>query len=189
MTGKLILVVAPSGSGKGVLLEALKEKHPEITFPLSCTTRSPRPGEVEGEKYYFISAEEFQTRAAQGDFIENASYGGNLYGVLKAPVLEALAAGKTLVRELEVQGARQIIANMPAQVLRTIFIDAGPWETLERRIRSRAPISEDELAARHARFEDERTFKTEAMRVVSNLDGEVEQAKKDFITAIEELTK
>jgi len=189
MGGKFILVVGPSGSGKSALLAHLQETRQDIVFPVSCTTRSPRPGEVEGEKYFFITKEEFERREAAGEFLEWAPYGGNYYGVLKAPVMKALEEGKTVVREVEVQGARQLSESIPADVLKIIFIDAGGWEALERRIVSRAPMSEPELLARRKRYEDEITFKSHANVVVQNHDGELEQAKKDFVDAVTILSK
>ncbi|HVZ75865.1 MAG TPA: guanylate kinase [Candidatus Paceibacterota bacterium] len=187
MKGKLILVIGPSGSGKSALLSYLREQMPEVIFPRSCTTRAPRPGEAEGEKYFFVSKEEFERREAAGEFLEWASYGGNYYGVLKGEVLPPLEEGKLVVREVEVQGARQIAAIIPSAVLRMIFIDAGSWETLEQRIRSRAPISDVEILARRKRYEDETAFKPQATRVIENFDGNLEQAKRDFVHTIREL--
>lgn len=189
MQGKFILVVGPSGSGKSALLAHLQETHPEIVFPLSCTTRTPRPGEVEGEKYFFITKEEFEKRESAGEFLEWAAYGGNYYGVLKAPVLKALEEGKLVVREVEVQGARQLLQTVPPETLNIIFIDAGSWENLEKRILSRAPMGQPELLARRKRYEDEITFKSHANIVVTNPDGGLEKAKKDFTEAIQTLSK
>lgn len=185
--GKFILVVGPTGSGKSGLLTYLQEKHPEFVFPISCTTRQPRPGEVNGEKYYFITKEEFEQRELNGEFLEWAAYGGNYYGTLKSEIVPALEAGKTVVREVEVQGARQIQEMMPPNDLRIIFIDAGAWESLERRVLARAPMSDVELLARRKRYEDEVTFKEHATRIVPNMDGEFEQTKVEFEKAVLEL--
>jgi guanylate kinase len=187
MQGKFILVVGPSGSGKSALLTHLAHEMPELVFPVSCTTRAPRPGEIEGEKYHFVSQEDFESRRAAGEFLEWAPYGGNYYGTLKSQITDALAQGKTVVREVEVQGARQIQELMPE--VRIIFIDAGSWETLERRIQSRAPMSEVELLARRKRYEDETTFKDQASIIVHNPDGALEETKKTFVVAVQQLTK
>ena len=189
MQGKLILVVGPTGSGKSALLDFLQEREPSIIFPISCTTRTMRPGEREGEKYFFISKEEFEKREAAGEFLEWASYGGNYYGTLKSEILPKLAEGKLVVREVEVQGARQIKKLLPKESLSILFIDAGSWEGLERRILARAPMSEVELLARRKRYEDELTFKDEADHIITNHDGELEKAKKAFIEAVRELAK
>lgn len=185
--GKFILVVGPTGSGKSGLLTFLQEKHPEFVFPISCTTRAMRPGEKDGEKYYFVTKEEFEKRETAGDFLEWAAYGGNYYGTLKSEILPALEAGKTVVREVEVQGARQIQQLVSPDDLRIIFIDAGAWENLERRILARAPMSDVELLARRKRYEDEVTFKDYATRIVPNMDGQFEATKVEFEKAVLEL--
>lgn len=185
--GTFILVVGPSGSGKSALLAHLREVMPDIVFPRSCTTRTPRPGEVEGEKYFFVTKEEFERRQAAEEFLEWAPYGGNYYGTLRSEIIPALEAGKSVLREVEVQGARQLRGSIPEGVLKIIFIDAGSWEDLERRIRARAPIGEVELLARRKRYEDETGFKGEADMVVTNLDGGLAQAKEDFVAAVQKL--
>ncbi len=178
--GKLALVVGTSGSGKGVLLKHAKENHPEIVFPISCTTRAMRPGEKDGENYHFVSTEEFTRRVDEGEFLEWAEYGGKLYGTLKSEVIPGLEAGKLVVREVEVQGARQIRDRIPAESLAIIYIYAGPWEDLARRIVGRAPMSEEELQARRSHYEDEQSFKAEATFVVNNFDGKFKEADADF---------
>ncbi len=185
--GRLILIVGPTGSGKSALLSHLYAQMPEIVSPVSCTTRAPRPGEVSGEKYYFISKEEFEQREDRGDFLEWAVYGGNYYGTLKSEIVPAIEAGKLVVREVEVQGARQIQKMIPKERLSVIFINAGSWDNLEKRVRARAPITEVELLARRKRYEDETTFMQEADVVVENPDGGLEQAKQDFIAAVQKL--
>jgi guanylate kinase len=155
MHGKLILVIGPTGSGKSGLLSYLKEVEPDTIFPVSCTTRTPRPGEVDGEKYFFITKDEFEAREKAGDFLEWASYGGNYYGTLKSQIVPVVEAGGIVVREVEVQGARQIQQILKPEQLSIIFIDAGSWDNLERRIRARAPMEEVELLARRKRYEDE----------------------------------
>lgn len=189
MKGKLILLVGPSGSGKSVLLAHLRHQMPEVVFAISCTTRAMRPGEIEGQTYHFVTPEEFDERTSRGDFLEWASYGGNRYGTLKSEILPAIEAGKTVVREVEVQGARQIKSAFPPEKLAIIFVDAGSWEALKARIVARAPMGEAELTARQRRYEDERSFIPEATHIVKNFDGNLEQAKTDFLTAVRELSR
>lgn len=184
MKGKLVLIIGPTGSGKGTLLKHIATAVPGLVFPRSCTTRAPRPGEKDGETYFFVSPDEFERRIEAGDFLEYASYGGNWYGTLKSEILPAVEEGKTVVREVEVQGARQIREKFPADILRIVYVDAGSWEELERRILARAPIEQPELIARRKRYEDETSFKKEAAVVVTNRDGGLEQAKQDFEAAI-----
>lgn len=186
--GKLILVVGPTGSGKGTLLTHLRETEgSSYIFPVSCTTRTPRPGEQDGQTYYFLTKEEFERKEAAGEFLEWAAYGSNYYGTLKSEILPYIEEGKIVIREVEVQGARQIQEILPESDLRIIFIDAGEWEHLERRILARASMSDVELLARRKRYEDELTFKDHASRIVVNADGGLETAKKDFIQAVHEL--
>ena len=184
MNGKLILVIGPTGSGKGTLLAHVRTHIPELIFPVSCTTRAMRPGEVEGQTYYFVSTEEFNERVARGEFLEHASYGGNQYGTLKSEILPSVAEGKTVIREIEVQGARQIQNILSPDELRIIYIDAGSWDELERRVLARAPIGAPELESRRKRYEDETSFKAQATAVVYNPDGGLEQAKHDFEAAV-----
>jgi guanylate kinase len=186
MSGKLILVIGPSGSGKSTLIEYTRAIYSDLVSPVSCTTRAMRPGEKDGQVYYFVSRTEFERRIKAGHFLEWAEYGGNLYGTLKDEILTALDNDKNVLREVEVQGARQIKKILPKEHLRIIFVDAGSWEDLERRITFRAQISTDELSQRKARTEDEISFKGEADVIINNTDGNLEEAKKDIVSVIEE---
>ena len=186
MEGRLILVVGPSGSGKGALMSYVRSKRPDIVFPVSCTTRAPRPGEAEGETYYFVTGEQFDQKVAEDAFVEWANYGGNRYGTLKSEILKPLEAGKTVIREIEVQGARHMQELIPKENLRIIFINAGAWEDLKRRIAERATIHPDELIKREERYEDERSFMQEATKVIENFDGGLDKAKAEFLKAVEE---
>ncbi len=186
-SGKLVLVVGTSGSGKGVLLKRAKELHSEIVFPVSCTTRAVRPGETEGETYYFVTKEEFDHKISEGEFLEWAEYGGNKYGTLKSEIIPGLEEGKLVLREVEVQGARHIRECIPVENLTIVYIYAGPWPDLERRIRERAPISDEELEARKLRYEDEQSFKSEATFVVENPDGKFKEADEAFEEIISSL--
>lgn len=185
--GKLVLVVGASGSGKGVLLKKARQFHPEIVFPVSCTTRAMRPGEIDGVQYHFVSDEEFTCRIEASEFLEWASYGGHKYGTLRSEIIPALEEGKMVLREVEVQGARNIRDIVPSENLFIIYVHAGSWEDLERRIVDRAPISTDELESRRRRYEDEQTFMAEATYVVENLDGKLTEADEAFEAIITEL--
>ena len=187
MQGKLILVVGPAGSGKSVLLSHLKAVLPEVVFPVSCTTRPMRPGEVEGQTYYYVSEEEFIARVERGEFLEWVHTDGKRYGTLRSEIVPALMAGKVVVREVEPRGVASLLAEFGTDVVRTIYIDAGDWSELQPRIVSRAPISPEELQSRQERYEAERTFMTEADVVVQNADGELAQAEEKFVAEVRRL--
>lgn len=188
-SGRLILVVGPSGSGKSELIKALQAAHPEYTYPVSATTRPPRPGEKAGEKYYFLSDAEFDQKIAEGAFLEWASFGGNRYATMRSEIVPAIEAGNLVIREVEVQGARSIKGKIPPEQLRIAFIDGGSWETLQKRITARAPMPEAELLKRKERFDEETAFKPEATIVVVNEQGKLEETKKRFINEIEALAR
>ncbi len=178
--GTFIIVIGPTGSGKSTLMKYGMSLYPELTIPYSYTTRARRADHIENDHYRFLSAEEFTQKIGAGEFLEWAEYGGNYYGTLKAEVMSDLEAGQVLLKEVEVQGARQIRELLPKEQLVTVFIDAGPWKELEERVRARAPISEEELEKRKQRYEDELTFMSEADVVIRNHAGMIEEADRAF---------
>ena len=180
--GKFIVVFGPTGSGKSVLLNYVYEYFPNLVFPSSYTTRERRPSN-ENSSYKFLSTEEFENLVTSDGFLEWAQYGANYYGTPKDEVLDALVEGKILLKEIEVQGVRQIQEKLPGDVV-LIYIDAGSWEELEQRIRARAPISEEELEKRKKRYEDEVTFKDVSDFVIANPSGKLEEAKAALKSAL-----
>lgn len=180
MKGKLILVVGPSGSGKGTLISHIKPLFSSIRYPKSCTTRAMRSSEKEGESYYFLSVPEFKQRVAEGKFLEWAEYGGNYYGTLQSEVTPIFEKGEVALKELEVQGARQIRQKIDKDALAIIFISAGSWSEMEARIRARGAIPEDELIKRRARYDDEVSFMPEADFVIQNSMGKLDEAQAAF---------
>lgn len=187
MLGKFFLIIGPSGSGKGTLVNHLRENNHSLglVFPVSCTTRERRPREKEGETYYFVTREEFEKRIKRDEFLEWAEYGGNLYGTLKSEIVDPLKAGRCVLREVEIQGASSIIGLFDRKDLFVIYIDAGPWEKMEKRIRDRAPIDDHELELRRERFEEEITFKDKADLVIENYDGQAKKAQADLLREVE----
>jgi len=143
--GHLIIISGPSGAGKGTLVDRLVARVPRIWVSVSATTRSPRPGEVEGIDYFFLSPVAFQERIDAGDFLEWAEVHGNRYGTLRSTVDAKIAEGTDVILEIDPQGAHQVKELMPDAVL--VFIRA-PIEELERRIRRRGAETEDQLQAR-----------------------------------------
>lgn len=146
--GNLIIISGPSGAGKGTLVERLVARVPDVWVSVSATTRAPRPGEVDGEDYVFLSADEFERRVQAGEFLEWASVHGNRYGTLRSTVEAKITEGRQVILEIDPQGAAQVKALMPDAVL--IFILAPSMEELERRIRGRGAETDEQVAVRLA---------------------------------------
>lgn len=151
--GKLIVLTGPSGVGKGTLMQVLLKRHPELYYSVSATTRAPRPGEVNGQNYYFISRNKFEQLVAEGELLEWAEFAGNYYGTPREAVLNQVRAGKLVLLEIELEGARQIRASFPGAL--SIFILPPSLNELEKRIRGRAQDSEEAIARRLCRAEQE----------------------------------
>jgi len=145
----VVVLAAPSGGGKTTIAHALEAQWPEqYGFSVSATTRSPRPGEREGEDYFFLSKDEFRRRQKAGDFLESAEYAGELYGTLKAEVDRVLASGRHVLLDIEVQGARQVRERYPPPASRAVFILPPSAEELLRRLKGRRTESPSEMARR-----------------------------------------
>ena len=133
--GLFVTIDGPSGVGKGSVKALIQEYYPWVWLSVSCTTRKPRPGEVDGADYHFVSTEQFESMIAAGEFLEWASYAGNLYGTPRGPVDRQLHAGLPALLEIELQGARQVRRAMPEAQL--VFLAPPSWEELVRRLTGR----------------------------------------------------
>jgi guanylate kinase len=138
--GRLYVVSAPSGAGKTSLVKALMEREPRIRFSVSYTTRKPRPNEVAGRDYHFVSMERFTEMAARGEFLEHAQVFDNCYGTAAHTVEEALANGEQLLLEIDWQGASQVRGRLPEA--HSIFILPPSRASLEQRLRARSTDSD-----------------------------------------------
>lgn len=125
------LIIGPTAVGKNTVLEAVLERLPEARHVLSTTCRAPRPGEVDGRDYHFLSCDAFQARARDGDFIEHATYSNHWYGTSRSSLVRTMAAHPLAIKIVEIQGARIIKRAMPEAL--TIFIAPGAFEDLPRR--------------------------------------------------------
>jgi guanylate kinase len=165
---KVFVITGPSGVGKGTLIEKLLERIPELELSVSATTREPRPGEEDGRDYHFLTDEEFERRVEAGDFVEHAAYSGHRYGTLREAVEGRLAEGRSVVLEIEVQGARQVRAAMPEAVL--IFIAPPDPEALRRRLERRGTDSREAIERRLRTAELELEAQVEFPHVIVNDD-------------------
>jgi guanylate kinase len=151
--GRLIILTGPSGVGKGTLMRSLLQRHPELYYSVSATTRSPRPGEVDGKQYHFIDRSKFEQLVARGEFLEWAEFAGNYYGTPKQAVINQINSGKSVVLEIELDGARQIRNSFEDAY--SIFILPPSLTELEKRIRGRGQDPEDAIARRLHRAQEE----------------------------------
>lgn len=149
--GKVFVITGPSGVGKGTLIAKLLASCPALELSVSATTRRPRPGEVDGRDYHFLSPEQFDARVAAGEFLEHATYAGNQYGTLRETVDRCLEQGRSVVLEIEVLGAEQIREAMPEAV--QIFIEPPSPEALRERLVGRSTDAPEEIEKRLSRAE------------------------------------
>lgn len=163
---RVFVITGPSGVGKGTLIRTLRERLPELQLSVSATTRAPRPGEVDGVDYHFLSDEDFQRRVDAGEFVEHAVYSGRRYGTLRSDLERRTAAGRPVVLEIEVQGARQVRAALPEAV--QVFIAPPSPEALRTRLVGRGTDEPDQVDARLRQAEQELAAQGEFAHVVVN---------------------
>jgi guanylate kinase len=165
---KVFVITGPSGVGKGTLIRELLQRLPELELSISATTRQPREGEVDSRDYHFLSPEEFEQRMRREDFLEYATYSGHRYGTLRSEVERRLAAGHSVVLEIEVQGARQVRAAMRESI--QVFIAPPAPAVLRERLNARGTDAPEAIDARLEVAEQEMAAQDEFAHTVVNDD-------------------
>lgn len=166
--GGVFVVSGPSGAGKGTLVRALCERDPGLWLSVSATTRAPRPGESEGVHYIYLGDDEFERTLAAGGFLEWAVVHGNRYGTLRSTVEERVAAGRTVILEIDPQGAEQVKRVMPSAVL--VFIAPPSFAELRRRLEGRGSETPEQIERRLSRAVSELAIADRYDYVVINDD-------------------
>ena len=178
--GKLIVISGASGVGKGTVVKAMMAQREDLYFSVSATTRPPRPGEVDGKDYYFVTREEFEKMIARGEMLEYDEHAQNYYGTPKAQVEEKRSRGHVLL-DIEPNGAKNVKKNYPEAVL--IFVMPPSVEELERRLRGRNDTPEDQIQIRMERAVWEMEQRVWYDYVVVN--GDAQRCAREILEIIE----
>ncbi len=179
--GLLLVISGPAGSGKGTVNAHLL-KTGRFVYSVSATTRAPRPGEVDGVNYHYITREDFADRIANGGMLEYTEYCGNFYGTPKKEAEEVLASGKNLILEIEVEGAKQVKSKFPDAIL--ILLLPPSFRAQETRLRGRGTETEDKILERLARTREELKEIDAYDYVVLNEDGADLTAAEDILAIV-----
>ncbi|MCW8952444.1 MAG: guanylate kinase, partial [Rhodospirillales bacterium] len=165
----MLIMSSPSGAGKSTISRALLDCEAELTMSVSATTRPPRPGEVDGRDYYFISVDDYHRMVANGEFLEHAKVFDNYYGTPRKPVEDALSQGRDVLFDVDWQGTQQIAENAEKDLVR-VFILPPSVKELERRLYNRAQDSEEVVKKRMAKAASEMSHYFEYDYIVINVD-------------------
>ncbi len=177
MAARLFVLAGPTAVGKGTVAAGIRELHPEIYLSVSATTRSPRPGEIDGVHYHFVDDATFDQWVAEGQMLEWAVvHGVHRYGTPRGPVDEALAAGRPALLEIDLQGARQVRASAPDAVF--VFLKPPSWEELVRRLVGRGTEGEEER---------ERRLATARLELAAESEFDVTIVNREVHAAVDEL--
>jgi len=180
--GRVLVLSGPSAVGKSTVVRRLREQVPNLHFSVSATTRAPRPGEVDGLDYHFVSPEQFQQFIDTGELLEWAEIHGGLHrsGTLSEPVIQAAATGHPVLIEVDLAGARAVKKAMPDAI--TVFLAPPSWEALEQRLIDRGTETADVMARRLATAEAELAAQGEFDTVVVN--SQLETACSELVTLL-----
>lgn len=187
--GLLIILSSPSGAGKTTLARRLLASDPSVRFSVSATTRPPRPGEVDGREYHFVSRPEFMEMVARGELLEHAEVFGNLYGSPRAPIERAMAEGRDTLFDIDWQGGQQIRNSALGKEVVSIFILPPSLGELARRLRDRGQDSAEVIAVRMERSMAEVSHWAEYDYVLVNRDLDETDARVRAIVGAERLRR
>ena len=178
MNKKLYVISGSSGVGKGTVLKGFLTRNPHFMLSISCTTRKPREGEIDGVNYFFLTKEKFQQNIADDKFLEWAEFAGNFYGTKRKYIKQCLEEGKDIILEIDTKGALQVKKQMPEAVL--IFICPPSLEALENRLRGRHTEDEETIQKRlnEVKVELERAEKFDYKVVNDELDRAISEIEK-----------
>ena len=180
---KIILITAPSGSGKTSIVRYLMKKFPSLAFSISATTRPSRKNEKEGSDYYFITEEDFKQKIHNKEFLEwEMVYEGKYYGTLKSEMSRIWAENKVPVLDIDVQGAIHVQQQYPINTM-ALFIQAPSFEELKKRLKSRGSETEESLVARLNKSSYEMTFKNHFENIIINKDFDTACVESEIIVA------
>jgi guanylate kinase len=178
-TSRLVVLAGPTAVGKGTVAAYVREHFPDVWLSISMTTRKPRPREIEGVHYHFVDDEQFERMRREGEFLEWAVVHGRAkYGTPRAPVDEALAAGRKALLEIDLQGARQVRAQKPESLF--VFLAPPNWDELVRRLVGRGTESEQERRVRLTTARQELAAQREFDVTIVN--DNVQQASEDLVS-------
>jgi len=178
--GLFVVISGPSGVGKGTIIDLLKQRVKNAVFVLSHTTRAKRPGEKDGEVYNFVSVDDFKRGIEQGEFLEWAQvHQQDYYGTMKEPIEKALATGKLVIREVDIQGAKSIKQLIPKEQLLMIFIQPESLNLLRSRIEHRGKLPEEEVQRRMHSAELEIAEAKHFDQRVTNYEGQIQRCYLD----------
>jgi guanylate kinase len=180
--GRLLVLSGPSGVGKSSVVARVREQRPDLHFSVSATTRAPREGEIDGVHYRFVDRDRFEQMIAGGQLLEWAEFAGHLYGTPAAPVDDALACGRDVLLEIELQGARQVRDSAPGAI--RVFLAPPSWEVLVERLQGRRTEAPDVIERRLATARVELAAEGEFDHTVVN--ASVEQAAREILALLDE---
>ena len=178
---RVVVITGPSGVGKGTLIRLLRERLPDLGLSVSATTRAPRPGEVDGFDYHFLTDTEFDRLVAEGAFVEHAEYAGRRYGTLASELEQRTAAGEAVVLEIEVDGARQVRAAIPDAL--QVFIAPPSRAALRERLVGRGTDATDVIERRLQVAERELDAQGEFAHVVVN--DRLQDAVRELVAVVQ----